>query len=146
MNTDKYVVQELKTPENMYSPEFAEIYKSFSNRILWMDKNNVEGAFQMNTAWYYAVPPQDPIFPVHSHGEGEIIGFFSNDPENPYELGAEIWFGIDGEMHKLTKSTLMYIPPNLPHGPMSIKSVDRPVFHFSTVTGGEYIGGAYSTD
>jgi hypothetical protein len=28
------------------------------------------------------------------------------------------------------------------HKPLSIKKVDRPIFHFSIVTGPEYIGGA----
>ncbi len=29
---------------------------------------------------------------------------------------------------------------------LSIKKVDRPVFHFSVVTGPEYKGGAYGSD
>ena len=52
----KYFVQELQEPANMGTPEFRELYKQFAKRILWMDSNVCEGAFQMNTAWYFAVP------------------------------------------------------------------------------------------
>ena len=53
-NTDgeygKYIVQELKTPN--LPPKFVEFYKTYAQRLLWMDGNNVPGAFQMNTTWY----------------------------------------------------------------------------------------------
>lgn len=138
----KYIVQDLQAPVTG-TPEFQEMYKKFSNRILWIDGNITPGAFQMNTAWYYAVPEKDPVFEGHSHNSPELIGFFSSDPENPYDLGAEIEVAINGERHLLTKSTLMFVPANMPHMPMRILKVDRPVFHFSVVTSPEYGGEAY---
>lgn len=141
-NTSTYIVQELHDP-NMGTPEFQAMYKKFSNRILWMDGNVVPGAFQMNTAWYYAVPEKDPVFEEHSHDEDELIGFFGSDPDDPYNLNAEIEVTIDGEVHVLTKTTMIFIPAGLPHMPLSIKRVDKPIFHFSVVMGAEYNGGAY---
>lgn len=138
----KYIVQDLQAPVTG-TPEFQEMYKKFSNRILWIDGNITPGAFQMNTAWYYAVPEKDPVFEGHSHNSPELIGFFSSDPENPYDLGAEIEVAINGERHLLTKSTLLFVPANMPHMPMRILKVDRPVFHFSVVTSPEYGGEAY---
>jgi len=138
----KYIVQDLQAPVTG-TPEFQAMYKKFSNRILWIDGNVTPGAFQMNTAWYYAVPERDPVFDGHSHNSDELIGFFSSDPENPYDLGAEIEVAINGERHLLTKSTLMFVPANVPHMPLRILKVDRPVFHFSIVTSPEYGGEAY---
>ena len=42
----KYIVTELKGPEHMMAalPEYSKIGK----RILWVDKEVVEGSFQMN--------------------------------------------------------------------------------------------------
>jgi len=137
-----YIVQDLKAPVTG-TPEFQEMYKKFSHRILWMDANVVPGAMQMNTAWYYAVPEKDPVFPGHAHDADELIGFFSSDPDNMYDLGAEIEISIDGERHLITKSTLVFIPANVPHMPMRILKVDRPVFHFSIMRNNEYNGGAY---
>ena len=147
MNTDpgkysQYVVQDLHgDPKG--DPDFQRMYVAFSHRILWMDSKVVPGAMQMNTAWYYAVPERDPVFPAHSHPEDELIGFFGSDPDDPYELHAEIEVAIEGERRLLTKSTLMFIPGGMEHMPMRILRVDKPVFHFSIMRGGEYNGGAY---
>jgi len=134
----KYYVQDLQTPPGMMPPDFQALYNKFAQRILWMDGNVCPGAFQMNTAWYKAVPERDPIFPEHEHPYPEILGFYSSDHNNPYDLGAEIEFALDGEMHSMTRSTLLFIPTGLRHGPMRILRVDRPVFHFSVVMNAEY--------
>lgn len=137
-----YVVQTLQCPATG-DAAFQEMYKKFSHRILWMDDNVVPGAMQMNTAWYYAVPERDPVFPEHVHPDDELIGFFGSDPDDPYNLHAEIEIAINGERRLLTKSTLVWIPGNIPHMPMRIIKVDKPVFHFSLMRGNSYNGGAY---
>ena len=120
-------------------PEFKAIYDKFAKRIIWMDGEVCPGAFQMNTAWYSAVPERDPIFTEHVHDDcDELIGFFSSDPDNPYDLGGEIEYTVGGEAHLLTKSTMIFVPANLPHNPMRILKVDRPIFHFSVVTKTKY--------
>ncbi|MBR5337992.1 MAG: hypothetical protein IK152_08400 [Lachnospiraceae bacterium] len=138
----KYIIQDLQAPQTG-TPEFQEMYKKFSHRILWIDKNVCPGAFQMNTAWYYAVPEKDPVFEEHQHDDDEIIGFFGCDPDDPYNLHAELDVTINGEHHILTKSSLIFCPAGMPHMRISIKRVDKPIFHFSVVTGGTYNGGAY---
>ncbi len=137
---DKNYVQTLQEPANAWTPEFGEIYKKFSKRILWIDGNVVPGSFQMNTAWYYAVPELDPIFEEHSHPYDEIIGFYGTDFDHPYDLDAEIEVAIGGEKKLITQTTLMFVPANVPHMPMRILRVGKPVFHFSVVTNPEYSG------
>lgn len=138
----RYIVQDLRDPQSG-TPEFREMYKRFSKRILWMDDGVVPGSFQMNTAWYHSVPEKDPVFEEHSHDSDEIIGFFGSDPDDPYNLHAEIVITLNGEEHRITKSSLIFCPAGMPHMRMSIRRVDRPVFHFSVVTSGSYDGGAY---
>ena len=140
MNTKKYIVQDLKDP-NMGTPEFQAMYKKFAKRILWIDNNVVEGAFQMNTAWYFDVPEKDPVFDEHVHDYDEMIGFYGSNPDDPYDLGAEMEVAIDGEVHKLTRTSMIFLPAGMPHMPLSIKKVYRPVFHFSIVLNPEYTGG-----
>ncbi len=138
----KYIVQELNCPATG-TPEFQEIYNRFAKRILWIDGNTVPGAFQMNTSWYKAVPELNPIFEEHAHDSDELIGFFGSDPENPYDLGAELEVTINGETHRITKTSLIFVPANMPHMPLKFIRVDRPIFHFSVVTGKVYGGEAY---
>jgi hypothetical protein len=138
----KYFVQELQEPSNMGTPEFRGLYQQFAKRILWMDSNVCEGAFQMNTAWYFAPAPRDPIFLEHVHDYDELIGFYGSDPDDPYDLGAVIEFSMDGEARRLTRSTMIWCPAGVPHNPMRILEVDRPIFHFSVVMNPTYEGKA----
>lgn len=138
---DNLVMSELKFEPDM-APDFREIYRKFAERVLWIDGNLVPGAFQMNVSWYKEVPALDPIFAEHSHASSEIIGFFGSDPDVPYELHGEIHVILNGEEHVLTKSSLVFLPPELPHA-IRILRVDRPIFHFSVVTESEYNGSAY---
>lgn len=135
------IVSELKKEPEM-APEFREMYRKFAKRVLWIDDEVVPGAFQMNTSWYCEVPEKDPVFPEHSHSSAEIIGFFGSDPENPYELHGEIQIDLDGEAHRITRSSLIFLPPQLPHA-IHILQVEKPIFHFSVVTEGIYNGSAY---
>jgi len=31
------------------------------------------------------------------------------------------------------------VPAGMPHCPLTLKRVDRPIFHFTVVTGGKYV-------
>ena len=139
----RYFVQDLSEPETFTSapPEYQEMYKKFSRRILWIDDKMVPGAFQMNTAWWFKVPERDPVFLEHCHDDtSEIIGLFGSDMNDPYDLGGRIEFSLNGEKHLLTRSTMIYVPAGMPHNPMRILEVYRPIFHFSVVMSGQYDG------
>jgi hypothetical protein len=137
----KYIVTDLKSPPQ-FTPEFNASYAMWARRILWMDNDVVEGAFQMNCSWYLKTPP-DPTKEAksHTHNSDEIIGFFSNDWQNPYDLGAEIEFWLEDEMHLITKSALIFVPGGMKHCPLILRRVDKPIFHFSTLTGSHYTYG-----
>lgn len=134
-NTDgiygKYVVQELRTPA--FGTDFTEFYKTYAKRLLWMDSNNVPGAFQMNISWYLNASDVRPLYmhEEHTHDFDEMIGFLGSDPNEPYDLGAEIEIGLGGELHRLTKSSVIFMPAGLRHLPLSIIELHRPVLHFS---------------
>ena len=138
---ENLILSELRYEPDM-APDFREIYRQFAQRVLWIDGNLVPGAFQMNVSWYKRVPALDPIFAEHSHASAEIIGFFGSDPDDPQELHGEVHVILNGEEHVLTKSSLVFLPPELPHA-IRILRVDRPIFHFSVVTESEYNGSAY---
>ena len=140
--TGRFIIQELAQPYTG-TPEFQEIYRKFAKRILWIDDDVCPGAFQMNTAWYFAVPERDPIFDEHVHEYDELIGFFGSDPADPYNLNAELEVTLDGEAHRITRSSLIFCPKGMPHMPLRILRVDKPIFHFSIVMGPKYNGAAY---
>jgi hypothetical protein len=132
----KYVITDLVVPEEKKKIEAD--YSKYAKRILWMDENVVEGAFHMNTAWFLkeATTLEDK---PHVHDTDEIIGFFGNDPGNPYDLGGEIEIWLEDEKQVITKSALLFVPAGMKHCPLILKRVDRPIFHFTTVPGGLYV-------
>jgi quercetin dioxygenase-like cupin family protein len=132
----KYIVSDLKIPEEKQA--IAEDYAKYATRILWLDENVVPGAFHMNTAWYLKAAATLESTP-HTHDSDEIIGFFGNNPADPYDLGGEIEIWLDDEKHILSRTCMLFVPAGLRHCPLIIRRVDRPIFHFTTVPGGQYI-------
>ncbi|HUT67557.1 MAG TPA: hypothetical protein VMW86_03285 [Dehalococcoidales bacterium] len=132
----KYIVTELKIPPE--KQKIAAEYSKYATRILWMDENVVDGAFHMNTAWYLksATTVESTS---HVHDTDEIIGFFGNNPKDPYDLGGEIEIWLEDEKHIITRSAMLFVPAGMKHCPLILRRVDRPIFHFTTVTGGRYI-------
>ncbi|MCE5253277.1 MAG: hypothetical protein LLG45_03555 [Actinomycetia bacterium] len=133
--TSKYIVTELKMPAFQQSID-AE-YSKFATRILWMDDQVVEGAFHMNCSWYLKAAATFADRP-HVHETDEIIGFFGNDPDDPYDLGGEVEIWLEDEKHVIDRSCMIFVPAGMKHCPLLFTRVDRPIFHFTAVTGHKY--------
>ena len=144
------IVQELILPETHTQPKAVELYSRFARRVHWIDTNVVPGAFQMNTSIYLR-PTKGAFDDItkdqakyvsfqvpHVHDNAEILGFYGTNPDDPYDLGGEIEIVIDGELHVLTKSSMVFLPGGLPHCPLTVTKVDRPIFHFSIVMDPQY--------
>lgn len=133
--TAKYIVTELKMPEE--KQKIDDFYSTYAKRILWMDDQVVEGAFQMNCSWFLNASETTENCP-HTHETDEIIGFFGSDPNNPYDLGGEVEIWLEDEKHLLSRSALIFVPAGMPHCPLILRRVDRPIFHFTVVMSGKY--------
>jgi hypothetical protein len=132
----KYIITEIKPKvEAPWTPKFKpdELIP-----MLFLDDSVIKGAFYVESAW--TLPP----FAKESHGEShhhdydEVLAFFGTDTKNPHDLCAEAEVHIGGEVHTVTKSCLIFIPKNIPHGPIVFKRIDRPIFHFSCGTSKKY--------
>jgi quercetin dioxygenase-like cupin family protein len=130
----KYIIQDVKEP---FGPEAEKMYATFARRIMWIDREMVPGAFQMNTAWYLKKLDRGPG--EHVHDSDEILGFFGNDPDDPYNLHGEVEFWVGGQKQIITRSTMVSIPAGMRHCPLILRRVDRPILHFSVVTEGQWI-------
>jgi len=132
----KYVVTELKEPEAR--KKLAPVYNKYAKRILWMDEDVVPGSFNMNASWYLKASTTIDDKP-HTHDHDEIIGFFSNDADNPYDLGGEIEIWLENEKQIITKSAMIFVPAGMVHCPLILRKVTRPIFHFTVVQSGTYV-------
>ncbi len=136
LRTSKYIVTELKMPE--YQQSIDAQYSTYAKRILWMDESVVDGAFHMNTAWYLRVAETLENRP-HVHSTDEIIGFFGSDPDNPWDLGGEVEIFLEDEKHVIDRTAMIFVPAGMVHCPLVVSRVDRPIFHFTVVTGTKYV-------
>ena len=136
MNTEgqfgAQIVQEL-VPQFTQPGPFNDIYKQWGDRLLYMDSSVVPGAFQMNTSWYINAPDFDPLpyHEEHVHDFDELVGFLGSNPEDKNDLGGVIEIGINGELHRLTKSSIIFMPAGMKHLPLRIVELHRPILHFS---------------
>ena len=136
LKNSKYIVTELKMPE--YQQSIDARYSTYAKRILWMDENVVEGAFHMNTAWYLKAAETLESRP-HVHSTDEIIGFFGNNPDDPWDLGGEVEIFLEDEKHVIDRTVMIFVPAGMVHCPLVVSRVDRPIFHFTVVTGTKYV-------
>jgi hypothetical protein len=66
---------------------------------------------------------------THSHSNAELLCFIGGNPLDITDLGAEIdmSLGAEHEKHLITKTSCVSIPPNLPHCPLNIRKVTKPI-------------------
>jgi hypothetical protein len=132
----KYIVTEIKPKEEApWAPKFTpdELIS-----MLHLDSSVVDGAFYVETAW--TLPPfaNETRGESHEHDYDEVIAFFGSNPENPHDLYAEANVHLGGEVHRVTKSCLIFVPKGVPHGPIVFNRIDRPIFHFTCGTSKKY--------
>jgi hypothetical protein len=76
--------------------------------------------------WIWDVPDPNPYIPEHSHDYDEIVLHIGSDFKNPESLGAEIEFVVGGEPLIIDKTSALFVPKGVKHGPLTWKRVDRP--------------------
>jgi hypothetical protein len=141
----KYFVTELQNiaDESPWTPDFAD---NEARRLLTLDSDTREGAFYMATAWF--LPGDWPektgslksrTIQAHSHDYDEAIAWVGTDPSDRYNLNGEIEIWIDGKQNILDKSFIAYIPAGIVHGPINIRKIDKPMFHFAAGMGRKYL-------
>jgi len=137
---EKYIITEFKP--GLELPEFRGkpgVPSERSNFMMWLGDQIIKGSPYVEAVWLWkgAADPSGG-FPQHVHNYDEILGFFGTDTEDVYDLGGEIEFWLDDEKYLLTRSCLIFVPKGMKHCPIVFKRIDRPIFHFLFVTGGEY--------
>ena len=82
----------------------------------------------------------------HAHPHVEILGFFSSDPNSPDDLGAEVVMTMGEELERvvMTRSTVLYLPPDTIHSPLIFQNVVRPVIFVATAPVAKLVEKSYA--
>lgn len=159
----KYICTELK--QGVVMPGFKgpqtigqgylDGYRRQLQHVIWMDEEVIPGAFYAECTWQWpsSMPGQRPriITPEtvkkmkegpgikpHSHPFIELFCYFGTNMDDPGDPGAEIEFTVDNKTYKITKSFATFVPAGIQHGPLIIRNVKRPIFHFIAADSEKY--------
>jgi hypothetical protein len=140
----KYFVTELK--DVVAGAPWSPVYEdNEARRVISLDSEVIKDAFYMETAWFMPgdwpeKTKDDPTKTIgaHTHDFDEAIAWVGTDPDDRYNLHGEIEFWIDGRQNFIDKSFIAFIPAGVEHGPINIRRIDRPMFHFTAGMGKKY--------
>ena len=140
----KYFVTDLREVVGAapWTPDFAD---NEARRLISLDSEVREGAFYMETAWFLPGDWPDKTgnlksrtIGAHTHDYDETIAWVGGDSNDRYNLNGEIEIWIDGKQNILDKSFIAFIPAGVEHGPINIRKITKPMFHFTAGMGKKY--------
>jgi hypothetical protein len=131
-----------KDKQNLKMPAYQHpTDPKHTHRLAYIDEETVPGAdFGCETMWLLPGEKSkegQKMLDRHTLPYGKFIGFFSYNYDNIRDLCAEVELWIGGEKHVMTNSFAAFIPPNVEHGPMIIRNITKPIFHFTSSPCGE---------
>ncbi len=100
--------------------------EGYTGTSLFAHKGELKADVSMG---YHCVTKPILFSKTHSHNNAEILCFVGGDPSNIKDLGAEIdvTLGAEREKHVITQTSCVSIPANLPHCPLNIRKVTKPI-------------------
>lgn len=85
--------------------------------------------------WIFDIPSPNPHLLAHVHAHDEIVLHIGSDPNDPSYLGAEIEFVIGGEVLTINKTSALFVPKGVVHGPITWRSFERPHIQMAMILG-----------
>jgi hypothetical protein len=100
----------------------------------WMEGKDLEGfGAHISYGFIKETGPFHPVTGSVVHPYDECLVFAGIDPTNIKYLGADvsIELGEEREVHVFDKPTVVVIPKGLQHGPVTVKSLEKAIVHYS---------------
>jgi hypothetical protein len=105
--------------------------------LTYMSNELVQGSnIYIEMGWIWAMPEPNPHIFGHSHDDyNEVVFHIGADPQNPEYLGAEIEFVVGNQPLTIDKTSAIFVPKGVKHGPLTWKKVERPHLQMAIVLG-----------
>ena len=85
--------------------------------------------------WVIDMPNPRTHIDEHVHDYDEIVIHMGADPENREDLGGEIEFMVGGQPLTINKTSAVFVPRGVRHGPLTWKRFDRPHIEMAIMVG-----------
>ncbi len=89
----------------------------------------------VEAGWILGMPDPNPHIFEHTHDYDEIVLHIGTDPNDGEELGGEIEFMLDGQPLTINKTSSVFVPKGMKHGPLTWKSFTRPHLEMTIMIG-----------
>ena len=127
----KYLV---KKPAYEVTPDFE--VKGRRPAMTLLSNNLIPGTnMHIETGWVFGMPDPNPHIHEHTHDYDEIVIHLGTDPKNQEELGGEIEFMVGGQPLKINKTSAVYVPKGVKHGPLTWKKYSKPHLELTIMVG-----------
>jgi len=104
--------------------------------MTYMSNDLVPGCnVYLELGWIWAMPDPNPHILEHTHDYDEVVLHIGSDLNNPEDLGAELEFVVGGEPLIIDKTSALFVPKGVKHGPLTWKRVDRPHIQMAITLG-----------
>ena len=89
----------------------------------------------IEAGWVNSMPDPPTHIYEHTHDYDEVVIHLSTDPENREDLGGEIEFMFDGQPLTIDKTSAIFVPKGVKHGPLTWKRFDMPHLEMTIILG-----------
>ena len=135
MSQTSYKKNLVKVPT--YEVGDGRVIKGRQNPTMtYMSNDLVPGSnTYIEIGWIYEMPEPNPHIHDHVHDFDELVLHIGADPDNPEYLGAEIEFVVGDEKLTIDKTSALFIPKGVEHGPLTWKKVEKPHIQMVVISG-----------
>ncbi|MHA3724697.1 hypothetical protein ACXR2T_12560 [Leucobacter sp. HY1910] len=85
-----------------------------------------EAKAYLTMSWVHPTDERVDWVHEHEHDYDEVLTWTGSNPDDPSDLGAELFIDVEGERHIITTSGSLYVPAGTKHCPLGFNRVDRP--------------------
>jgi hypothetical protein len=85
--------------------------------------------------WVWGLPDPNPHIFEHVHDYEELVMHFGTNYRNPEELGGEIEFCVGGQPLMVDKTSAIFVPAGVRHGPLTWKKYSAPHLEMAIMPG-----------
>ena len=101
-----------------------------------LSNNLVPGTnMYIETGWVFGMPDPNPHIHEHVHDYDEIVIHLGTDSKDQEDLGGEIEFVVDGQPLTIDKTSAVYVPKGVKHGPLTWKKYRKPHLELTIMIG-----------
>jgi hypothetical protein len=132
---------ERKYDKYITHPERRQIHAESDGRVVFdgMMVRHGDLGYNMTLGHQFVTKPFLSNNPPHAHNFHEFLAWYSGNPDDPEDFGAEVVLYIGEELEKyvFTRPTIVSLPEGLVHCPLEITRVDRPIVQVEIMLVGE---------